>query len=326
MKALRYDTDPPHALRMGDAPLPALGPHDLLIRTAATALNRADLLQRRGLYPPPPGASEVLGLEAAGVVEAVGEACTRFSPGDAAMALLPGGGYAEYVGCHEGLALPVPKGLDWAQAAAIPEAFITAYQALFELGRLQPGETALISGGASGVGTAAIQLAKRQGARVVALASSPPKREACLQLGADLALDYRSPEWPAQAKAFAGKAGVSVLLDIAGASQHEAYLSCLGTDARWVLLAVMGGRFADRFDLAKLLVKRVSLIGSTLRGRPLDYRIRLVEAFGRMALPAFEQGALRPVLYRTWPWEQAQEAHDCLESGLPVGKLALRVQ
>ncbi|PZN06853.1 MULTISPECIES: NAD(P)H-quinone oxidoreductase [Thermaerobacter] len=312
-------------LVLGEVPTPAPGPGELLVRVRATALNRADILQRRGLYPPPPGASPLLGLEAAGEVAALGEGCEGWRVGDRVFALLPGGGYAQYVTVPAAMALPVPPNLSFEEAAAIPEAFLTAYQTLFWIGRLRAGEWVLIHAGASGVGTAAIQLARDAGARVAVTAGSEAKLEACRQLGAEVALNYKLGPFAPALREAVGERGVDLILDFVGAPYWEQNLECLATDGRLVLIATMGGGVVDRFDLRRLMGKRLQVTGTTLRSRSLEYKVQLTREFAVRVLPKLARGAIRPVIDRVFPWDQVREAHRYMERNLNIGKIVLRV-
>ena len=314
----------PEQLQPGEWPTPEPGQSQVLVKVAATALNRADTMQRKGQYPPPPGASPILGLELAGTVVKTGEGVSRWRPGDAVFGLLPGGGYAEYAVIHEAMALPVPSNLTMTEAAALPEVFLTAFQALNWLAHLKAGETVLIHAGASGVGTAAIQLARQMGAHPWVTASAA-KHAFCLGLGAERAFDYRpGPFEPAVLAAGHGR-GVDVILDFVAAPYFAQNLTCLAIDGRLVLLATLGGGHVEAFDLRQLLTKRISLIGSTLRSRSLDYQIGLTQAWAAFALPRLQDGRLKPVIDRVFDWKQADQAHAYLESNQSMGKVVLRV-
>lgn len=314
----------PEQLVMGVFPRPEPGPHEVRVAVRATALNRADLLQREGRYPPPEGASPLLGLEMAGVVEAVGPGVTARRVGDAVCGLLPGGGYAEYVVLHEDLAMPIPDGLTFEDAAAVPEAFLTAYQALHWLGRLAPGETVLVHAGASGVGTAAIQLARAAGATVYVTASAG-KHALCLDLGTAAAIDYRTEDFAARVRDLTSGRGADVVLDFLGASYLAKNVEALALDGRIVLLATMGGALAERFDMRPFFRKRATLAASTLRNRSLDYKAALTRAFAAEALPRLADGTLRPIVDRVFDWTDAAAAHRCMEENRNAGKIVLRV-
>lgn len=315
----------PEQMVIGEVPTPEPDAGQLLVRIHATALNRADILQRRGLYPPPPGTTPILGLEMAGVVETVGEGCAGWRPGDRVFALLPGGGYAEYVTVPVQMAMPIPDALSFEEAAAIPEAFFTAYQSLFWIGRLQPGEWVLIHAGASGVGTAAIQLARDAGARVVITAGTERKLQACRALGAEAAFNYKVGPFAPKVLEVTGGRGVDLILDFVGAPYWESNLECLATDGRLVLLAGLGGGIVDRFDLRRLMRKRLQVTGTGLRSRSLEYKVRLTREFAGRMLPKFASGRLRPVIDRVFPWEQVADAHRYMENNLNIGKVVLRV-
>lgn len=310
---------------MGDWPDPEPADDELLIRVHATALNRADLLQREGRYPPPPGASPILGLELAGVVERVGPACRGFKPGDRVFALLPGGGYAELAAVPYDLAMPIPANLSFEEAAAIPEVFLTAYLNLLWLGRLQAGEYALIHAGASGVGTAAIQLAREVGARPLATAGSDEKVDLCRSLGAEAAFNYRAGPWADAVIEATGGRGVDVILDPVGAPYWEPNLKVLALDGRLVIIAMMGGTRVSDGRLGPILSKRLQITGSTLRSRSREFKARLTAEFAGFALPRLGDGRLRPVIDRVYDWTDVADAHAYMASNRNRGKIVLRV-
>ena len=311
-------------LYLGDANTPTIRPDQLLIKVKACGVNRADILQRQGKYPPPKGESEIIGLEVAGVVEEVGSACTRFQKDDKVFALLAGGGYAEYVVVDERLVMPIPPGLDFEQAAGVAEVFLTAHQVLFFVAALKPGDSALIHAGASGVGTAAIQLCKAVGAKAIVTAGSPEKIEFCRQLGASYGINYKSePDFSSKVLEYTGGSGVNVIIDPIGASYFEPNLSAIAMDGRWVLLAAMGGAKVPNANLAKILIKRVTLSGSTLRARDLAYKAALVEDFTKRFLTQFETGELKPVIDRIFDWKDAPKAHGYMEQNQNKGKIIL---
>ena len=305
----------PDALVFGDAPEPVAGPDEVVVRVRATAVNRADLLQSEGKYAPPPGASEILGLEAAGEVEGTGEKV---------FFLLPGGGYAERVAVPRGMLMPVPARLSLAEAAAIPEAWFTAYLNLFFEGSLKPGETLLVHAAASGVGTAAIQLAKRVGCNVVATARSEKKCDALSALGADLVVDTSRQEFLSKIEAKFGKESVDLVLDSVGGPLFAPNIRSLRRGGRIVLIASMAGPGAE-IDLRAILSKRLRIIGSTLRSRPVAEKIALTQAFVRDVLPAFSDGSLAPVIDCAYPLRNAAEAHRRMASNENVGKIVLLV-
>ncbi len=314
----------PEVMHLGEVADPVPGPGEVLIRAHATAVNRADTLQRRGLYPPPPGASPILGMEVAGEVEALGEGVEGWRPGDRVMALLSGGGYAERVVAPAGQLMPVPAGLSWAEAAAIPEVFLTAHDNLFTHGRLAAGETVLIHGGGGGVGTAAIQLAHRAGARVLVTAGSSQKLEFSSRLGADAGINHREEDFPARVRELTAGRGVDLILDVMGASYLARNLDALAIEGRLVVIGLQGGATAE-IDLNQMLRRRLSVIATTLRGRPAEQKAGIVRRFVEEALPGFEDGTLRPVVDRVLPLAEAPEAHRAMEAGENVGKLVLTV-
>jgi tumor protein p53-inducible protein 3 len=321
MKAILFDQPGgPEVLRYGDAPDPAPGPDELLVRVRATALNRADALQRRGGYAPPPGASPILGLELAGeVVQPAGQ----WRAGDRVMAVVTGGGYAELAAVPVGMAMPIPESLSFEQAAAIPEAFLTAYLNLFTLGRLRAGETALVHAGASGVGTAAIQLARAAGARVFATASAG-KLALCREMGAEEAFDYRDGSFADKVLAATGGVGVDVLLDFVGAPNWEANLAAMAPYGRLMLIGFLGGS-RGQLDLGPIMGKSLTVAGTTLRRTPLPQKIALTEAFVAFGLEHLARGELRPVIDTVLPIEQAAEAHRMMEENRNAGKIILLV-
>lgn len=312
MRAIHVQPD--HSLLLGEAPRPELGPHDLRIDVHATAVNRADLLQRAGRYPPPPGASPILGLECAGIVSEVGSEVEGWEVGDRAMALLAGGGYAEEVVVDAGSAMHVPEGLSLEEAAAVPEVFLTAFLNLFLLARLQAGESVLVHGGGSGVGTAATTLAKLAGARVLVTAGSAAKCSLCLAHGADVAINYREEDFVERAR------GVNVILDHIGARYLARDLEALTVDGRIVVIGSMGGERVASLDVVQLLGKRAQILGSTLRSRSVAEKAAIVSAFVSRFLPL-----VRPVVHAVLPLERAEEAHALMESSEHFGKIVLNV-
>lgn len=309
---------------MGEQPTPSPGPGELLVKVKATALNRADLLQKSGNYPPPAGESPILGLDMAGVVEQVGSDVTRFRPGDPVFGLLPGGGYAEYCTIPEELSLPIPRGWSFEEAAALPEVFLTAWQALVWLGQIGEGETVLIHAGASGVGTAAIQLASRLfGCRVITTAGSEEKLEVCRNLGADLAINYREEEFSERIRSETGPESVDLIIDFIGAPYWEKNLNSLSQDGRLIILAMMGGAVGDRLRLGPLLRKRLTVRGSTLRNRDARYKKRLVADFWDRTEELFLKRELLPVIDSVYDWNDVEAAHRKMEENRNIGKIIL---
>lgn len=312
---------PAEALTIIERPDPEPGPGQIRIRVRAAGVNRPDLLQREGRYPPPPGASDILGLEAAGEIDAVGPRVDRWRSGDPVCALLGGGGYAEYAVVDARHALPLPAELDFLQAAALPETVCTVFANVFEAGGLQPGETLLVHGATSGIGTTAIQMAKAAGARVIATSRGADKAAAAQALGADLSLDAAADDMAAEIAAFGG---ADVVLDMVGAAYARLNQEALRPMGRWVVIATLSGSRAE-IDLARLMMKRLVLTGSTLRGRPADEKARLVAAVEDRAWPWIAAGAVRPPIEAVFPLEQAAAAHLRLEAGGHVGKMVLAV-
>ncbi|MEB2283696.1 MAG: NADPH:quinone oxidoreductase [Polyangiaceae bacterium UTPRO1] len=325
MKATLIATDGSGNLSWGEAPAPALGSDTVLVDVHATAVNRADLLQRRGLYPPPPGESAILGLEAAGIVAAVGAGVTRVRPGDRVCCLLAGGGYAEQVVVHEAMALPIPDGLDFAQAAAIPEAFYTAFVNIVQEGSLARGERVLVHAGASGVGTAAIQLVKARGAVVYVTAGSDEKVARCVALGAEAGVNYKTESFAERIAALTGKQGVDVILDCVGGSYLEPNIASLKPRGRLVVIGLMGGVKAE-VNLGLLVSRRLRIVGSVLRSRSLAEKIAITDAFAVEVLPLFRKGALQPIVDRVYPITDAAAAHDYVAANRNFGKVVLRVR
>jgi putative PIG3 family NAD(P)H quinone oxidoreductase len=312
----------PEALHVAERRDPHAGDGEITIRVTAAGVNRADLLQRMGHYPPPPGASDILGLEVSGVVASVGAGVAGFSEGDRVMALLEGGGYAELAAVRATQAALVPANIDLIDAGGIPEVFITAHDALFTRGRLQPGETVLIHGGGGGVGTAAIQLARQQGCRVIVTAGSAAKLARCAELGADAGIDYSREDFVARTRELTDGRGADVVLDIMGADYLGRNLDVVGSDGRIVVIGMQGGTHAE-IDLGVMMRRRVSLISTSLRARPAAQKAAIVAAFVAGVVPKLATGVLRPVIDRVLPFEAAGEAHRLMETGALVGKILL---
>lgn len=312
-------------LRLADvAAPPAKRESELRIRVRATALNRADLLQRKGLYPPPPGASEFLGLECAGEVIEAGARASGWRVGDRAMALLPGGGYAEEVVVDAGSAMPIPEALSFEEAGAFPEAFLTAFSNVFQIGQPPPGGTVLVHGGSGGVGTAAIALCREAGLRVLVTAGGPDRCRRCEDLGAALAIDHRAGDFAARVREATGGRGVDVVLDCIGGKYLAQNLASGAIGGRLVVIGLMGGAKAE-IDLALLMKTRASVHGSTLRSRPLGEKAALVAAFLARFGAALCAGRLRPVIDRVLPLGDVALAHRLMQSGEHFGKIVLRV-
>lgn len=313
----------PEVLRFQDVVAPVPGPHEVLLQVRATALNRADLLQRRGLYPPPPGASEVLGLECSGVVAAHGPAASRFPLGARVMALLAGGGYAEQVVVHEDVLMPIPQQLSFEQAAAVPEAFLTASEALLVEADLKAGQRLLVTAAASGVGSAAVQIAKLRGAFVIGSASAG-KLLAVTGFGADLALERERPDFVDAVRAATEKRGVDAIVDFIGGSALARHQACLAERGRLVLVGLLGGAAAP-LDLGRILMKRQRICGLVMRTRSTAEKIELVARFQLELWPALGGGGLTPTVDRVMPWSQVAAAHAYMEQNLNTGKIVLQV-
>lgn len=313
----------PEVLRLADVPTPSLGEHDIAIDVRAAALNRADLLQRRGLYPPPPGASDILGLECSGVVVAAGPSAKRFALGARVMALLAGGGYAERAVVHEGAALPIPEHLSFEQAAAVPEAFLTASEALLVEGELRRGQIVLVTAAAGGVGGAAVQIAKQRGAFVIGCASAS-KLPAISALGADLALDREREDFVSAVREATSRHGADVIVDFVGGSALPRHQACLAERGRLVVVGLLGGA-SGSVDLGRLLMKRQQLRGLVMRTRSTLEKVELVQRFERELFPALEAGGISPQLDRIFPFAEVVAAHERMEQNLNSGKIVLRV-
>jgi putative PIG3 family NAD(P)H quinone oxidoreductase len=306
-------------LELGEAERPLLGPDELRIAVRATSVNRADLLQAVGRYPPPPGASPIIGLECAGVVGEVGAKVQGWAVGDRAMALLPGGGYAEEAVVHAGSAMHVPDAFSDEEAAAFPEVFLTAFLNLFMLARVRAGESALIHGGGSGVGTAATTLLNIAGVRVLVTAGSPEKCARCIEHGADVAIDYRADDFVESAR------GVNVILDHIGARYLQRDLDAIAVDGRIVIIGSMGGQRTAEIDVGQLLTKRVQVFGSTLRARTVNVKAEIVNTFLARFGEDLAAGRIRPVIHAVMPLERAGEAHRLMEASEHFGKIVLKM-
>jgi NADPH:quinone reductase len=315
----------PEVLRLVERAAPVAGAGEALIRVAASGVNRPDVLQRKGAYPPPPGAPDLPGLEVAGRIEAGdAEALTAagLAVGDRVCALVAGGGYAELCVAPIGQCLPVPAGLSDAEAASLPETFFTVWSNVFDRARLQPGETLLIQGGTSGIGVTAIQFAKAHGATVIATAGSDAKCAACIALGADHAINYREQDFAAEARRLTDGRGVDVILDMVAGEYVAREVSCLAEDGRLVIIAVQGG-VASSFDAGLVLRRRLVITGSTLRPRPVAFKAAIAASLGRTVWPWIESGRVKPVLHSVFPAADAAGAHRLMESNAHVGKIVL---
>ncbi|MGA2794330.1 MAG: NAD(P)H-quinone oxidoreductase [Roseiarcus sp.] len=312
----------PEVLRVEPRPRPAPGEGEILIAVEAAGVNRPDTLQRQGLYPPPAGAPDILGLEVAGRIVALGPKASRFAIGDSVLALVPGGGYAQYCAAHESNALPVPAGCSMIEAAAIPETFFTVWSNVFERGGLKAGETLLVHGGTSGIGTTAILLAKAFGAMVIATAGSDEKAGACLRLGADAAVNYRTADFVAATLESTDSRGADVILDMVGGDYVARNYAAAAVDGRIVQIAFLNGPKAT-LDLRPLMVKRLVHTGSTLRPRPVAQKALIAQALQAQVWPLLAAGRCRPVIDSTYPLADAASAHARMESSAHVGKIVL---
>ncbi|MCG6121238.1 MAG: NAD(P)H-quinone oxidoreductase [Microvirga sp.] len=312
----------PEVLRVVTRPVPQPGPGEILVRVRAAGVNRPDVVQRQGHYAPPPGAPDTLGLEIAGEVVARGPGAEEFALGDAVMALVAGGGYAEYAVAAQDNALPVPDGLTMIEAAAIPETYFTVWTNVFDRGGLRPGETLLVHGGSSGIGTTAIQLAKAFGATVFVTAGSEEKCEACRRLGADLAINYREADFVAAVKQATGKAGVNVILDMVGGDYVSRNYDAAAQDGRIVQIAFMKGGNVEA-DFRKLMMKRLTHTGSTLRPRSVAQKAEIARSLRQHVLPLLAQGRCKPLIDSVFPLAEAVRAHELMDSSAHVGKIVL---
>jgi NADPH2:quinone reductase len=314
----------PHVLVPERRPLPCPGAGEVLIKVAAAGVNRPDVMQRRGLYPPPPGASDIPGLEIAGQVIALGPDATRWKVYDQVMALVSGGGYAEYCVAHESHCLPIPAGIDLNEAAAIPETYFTVWHNVFERGRLAAGETLLVHGGSSGIGTTAIQFAKAFGARVIATAGSTEKCAACRKLGADVAVNYKTEDFVAAAKAATGGKGADVILDMVGGDYIPRNYEAAAVEGRIVQIGFQGGSKAT-VDFVRVMLKRLTHTGSTLRSRSVADNGAIARALEERVLPMVATGRVKPVIDSTFAIADASAAHTRLETSDHIGKVVLTV-
>ncbi|MEW1637832.1 NAD(P)H-quinone oxidoreductase [Streptomyces sp. NPDC093801] len=314
----------PEALVWADVPDPVAGEGEVLVEVAASAVNRADVLQRQGFYDPPPGASPYPGLECSGRIAAVGPGVSGWAVGDEVCALLSGGGYAQKVAVPAGQLLPVPQGVDLVAAAALPEVVATVWSNVFMVAGLRPGETLLVHGGSSGIGTMAIQLGKAVGARVAVTAGGKAKLERCAELGADVLIDYREQDFVEELRTATGGAGADVILDIMGAKYLGRNLEALAMNGRLAVIGFQGGVTAE-LDLRKLLAKRGAITATSLRARPLEEKAAIIAAVREHVWPLIGAGRVRPVVHATYPITEAAQAHRVLESSAHVGKILLTV-
>ncbi len=311
----------PEVLKPADRPRPAPRENEILIKVAAAGVNRPDVLQRTGNYPVPPGASDIPGLEVAG--EVVGGSTNLFKLGDKVCALVAGGGYAELCVAPEVQALPIPKGLTPAQAASLPETFFTVWSNVYDRGRLAPGETLLVQGGSSGIGVTAIQMAAAMGNRVFATAGSDEKCAACLRLGAERAINYRTQDFETEIKQATGGKGVNVILDMVGGDYVPREIKCLADDGRLVFIAYLRGPKTE-LNIDAVMRRRLTITGSTLRPRPVAFKAAIASALRSKVWPWLEDGTVKPVIHQVFPAAEAAEAHALMESNRHIGKLVLQ--
>jgi NADPH2:quinone reductase len=326
MRHVTFDTPGgPEVMHLTTGPVPQPQPGEVLVKVAAAGINRPDIQQRKGAYPPPPGASPILGLEAAGDIVALGEGVTGWHIGDRVTGLCNGGAYAEYVAIPAGQCLPWPAGFDAIQAASLPETCFTVWANLFDLGRLAPGESVLIHGGTSGIGVTAIQLATAFGAKAYATAGSAAKCAACLDLGAAGAINYREADFLADIKAMTGGAGVDVVLDMVGAPYTNRNLQALKRGGRLIQIAFMQGSVAPDIDLLPIMVKRLTVTGSTMRPRTAVEKAAIAKSLHDFVWSWLEAGTVRPVISEALPWTDVATAHQLMENSAHVGKIILKV-
>ncbi|MDX1710807.1 MAG: NAD(P)H-quinone oxidoreductase [Rhodovibrionaceae bacterium] len=312
----------PEALKPGKRPVPEPGEGEILIKVAAAGVNRPDVMQRQGNYPPPPGASDIPGLEVAGTVAAAGPGASEWKVGDDVLALVTGGGYAEYCVAPVGQVLPVPKGLDMVEAGGIPETFFTVWTNVFDRGRLQPGESLLVHGGSSGIGTTAIQVASALGARVVTTAGSAEKCAVCEDLGAVRAINYREEDFVEVVKDATGGNGVDVVLDMVGGDYIQRNIAALAADGRLCYIAFLGGSKAE-FDFLPMMLKRITISGSTLRARDTAFKADIARKLKERVWPLLESGEVKVVVHKAFALENAAQAHELMESSKHIGKIIL---
>ncbi len=313
----------PDVIRIGEAPVPEPGPGQILIEVAAAGVNRPDCLQRAGSYPPPPGEGDIPGLEISGRVVAHGEGADAPREGDDVCALVGSGGYAEYALADAQLCLPAPKALGIVAAAGIPENYFTVFDNVFTRGRLAAGETLLVHGGSSGIGSTAIQLAKQSGARVIATAGSSDKCAFCKTLGADFAIDYRSQDFVEEVRKIAGKQGVDVVLDMVGGTYLKRNLSVMAVEGRLVQIGFLQSATVENFDMRPIIRRRLTVTGSTLRARSVQQKAAVAAALREKIWPLLDKGLVKPLIHATFPLEQARQAHEMMESSSHLGKILL---
>lgn len=324
MKAVLVKEDTKE-LYIGETSPPSLDPDEILVKIKATALNRADLLQKKGLYPPPQGTSSIIGLEMAGEIVELGKNVTSWKVGDRVFALLSGGGYAEYINIPAQMAMPIPENLSFEEASAIPEAFLTAYLSICWLGELKRGQKVLVHAGASGVGTAAVQIIREFGSEPYVTVGTKKKAEMCLSLGAKAVFNYKTEIFGEKIKELTENKGVDIILDCVGANYWQQNISSLALDGRLVIIATMSGGNLSQVNLSEILRRRLQIIGTTLRARPLDYKIKLTQEFASFALPRLLKKELIPVIDKVLSWRDVNFAHSYMENNENIGKIVLKI-
>jgi len=311
---------------VGEYERPVIAEDEILVEVVACGVNRADILQRQGKYPPPEGASEIIGLEVAGRVASVGAKCTKWRIGDRVCGILAGGGYAEYVAMHEDIAMLIPDNLSFIEAAAVPEAFLTAYQVLFRLAKLKAGDYVLVHAAGSGVGTAAIQLIKEYQAHAIAIAGAQRKLDFCLSLGAIAGFNYKETDFAKEVLALTNQAGVNIIMDFIGAAFWEQNINALATDGVIVHISTLGGSRINSYDLRIIMRKRATIIGTTLRARSLNYKIALTQDFVKNIMPKIKERKIKPVIDSVFKFEEVAKAHKYMEENKNIGKIILSLK
>lgn len=325
MKAVIADgVGGPEILSISDIEIPEIGDTDILIKVEAAGINRPDIIQRNGLYPPPPGASDILGLECAGTIERIGKNVSKWNIGDKVCALLSGGGYAGYAVADQGSVLPIPNGLDMIMAAALPETFFTVWANVFDRANLKSGETLLVHGGTSGIGTTAIQIAKAMGTKVITTSGSDAKCDFCRDLGADIAINYKSQNFHEEIMKYTDKKGVDVILDMVAGDYMTANLKSLAPDGRLVIIAVLGGPKVD-FNILPVMLKRLTITGSTLRPRNHAFKAGIAENLKTKIWPLIENNEIKPIIDKIFEINDIVEAHHYMDSGNHMGKVVLKL-
>ncbi len=324
MQQIHFDgAGGPEVVRLGEGPVPTPGDGKVLIKVVAAGINRPDVFQRQGNYPPPKGESDIPGMEVAGHIVAVGPGVTGLKDGDAVCALIGSGGYAEYAVADAPLCLPIPRGISVQDAAGIPETYFTVFDNVFLRGRLAKGERFLVHGGSSGIGSTAIQLAHAVGAEVFTTAGSAKKCAFCRTLGADHAIDYKTQDFVAEIKALTGKKGVDVILDMVGGAYLPKNIAIMAVEGRLVQIAFLGGSVSEKVDFMPVMLKKLVLTGSTLRSRTLEQKTLVATGLRERVMPMLDDGTVKPIIHATFPLSQARQAHELMDSSAHLGKILL---